>query len=257
MLQQKSILSSKYTFFVLTYMKKLLKHLQRDEAESLAIYTSLAKREKNIKNKEILESIALDEKKHYAMLREVTEIEIKARNWRVALYVFLSRTLWLTFWLKLMELGEVDAQVQYEKISKKYPEILKIIEDEERHERELIDMLEEAKLWYLGSVVLGLNDALVELTWALAWFTFAIQNSRTIALIWLITGISASFSMAASEFLSQRRSRSKRGSYLFSLYGFRLYWDGNFSHSSIFSHIKSILRTWMYSSHSTYYHRTL
>jgi len=222
MLQQKSILSSKYTFFVLTYMKKLLKHLQRDEAESLAIYTSLAKREKNIKNKEILESIALDEKKHYAMLREVTEIEIKARNWRVALYVFLSRTLWLTFWLKLMELGEVDAQVQYEKISKKYPEILKIIEDEERHERELIDMLEEAKLWYLG------------------YFSIIFYGSQWVSLS-----------------KTRRRSRSKRGSYLFSLYGFRLYWDGNFSHSSIFSHIKSILRTWMYSSHSTYYHRTL
>jgi len=249
MLQQKSILSSKYTFFVLTYMKKLLKHLQRDEAESLAIYTSLAKREKNIKNKEILESIALDEKKHYAMLREVTEIEIKARNWRVALYVFLSRTLWLTFWLKLMELGEVDAQVQYEKISKKYPEILKIIEDEERHERELIDMLEEAKLWYLGSVVLGLNDALVELTWALAWFTFAIQNRYFSIIFYGSQWVSLS--------KTRRRSRSKRGSYLFSLYGFRLYWDGNFSHSSIFSHIKSILRTWMYSSHSTYYHRTL
>ena len=58
---------------------------------------------------------------------------------------------------------------------------------------------------YSSSIVLGLNDALVELTGALAGFTFAIQNSRTIALLGLITGISASFSMAASEFLSQRQ----------------------------------------------------
>ncbi|MEX1308634.1 MAG: VIT1/CCC1 transporter family protein, partial [Eubacteriales bacterium] len=65
-------------------------------------------------------------------------------------------------------------------------------------------MLNEERLSYMGSVVLGLNDALVELTGALAGFTLSIQNSRTIALVGLITGISASLSMAASEYLSSR-----------------------------------------------------
>ena len=54
----------------------------------------------------------------------------------------------------------------------------------------------------MGSIVLGLNDALVELTGALAGLTFALQNTRVIALAGLITGIAASFSMAASEYLS-------------------------------------------------------
>jgi len=57
----------------------------------------------------------------------------------------------------------------------------------------------------MGSVVLGLNDALVELTGALAGFTFAFQNTRLIAVTALITGISASFSMSASEYLSTRQ----------------------------------------------------
>jgi VIT1/CCC1 family predicted Fe2+/Mn2+ transporter len=81
----------------------------------------------------------------------------------------------------------------------------KIIEDEERHEEELIAMIDEEKLNYIGSVVLGLNDALVELTGALAGYTFAFQNTRLIALTGLITGISASLSMAASEYLSTRQ----------------------------------------------------
>ena len=63
-------------------------------------------------------------------------------------------------------------------------------------------MLDEESLKYAGSVVLGLNDALVELTGTLAGLTFALQNTRLIALAGLITGISASFSMASSEFLS-------------------------------------------------------
>lgn len=185
--------------------KILLLAVQRDEIESLEIYSHLAKKEKIPKNKKILQSIAKDEWGHYKMLKKITWEDIKPRRWRVFLYISISRILWLTFGLKLMELGEADAQETYKELEKDFSEIQKILQDEEKHERELIDMLQEAKLSYMWSIVLGLNDALVELTWALAGFTFAIQNSRTIALIGLITGISASFSMAASEFLSQRQ----------------------------------------------------
>lgn len=184
---------------------KLLLEVQRDEAESLDIYARLAKKEKLEKNKKILERISKDELGHYNMLKKLTGRDIKARKIRVLFFVTVSRILGLTFGLKLMELGEAQAQESYKRLEADYPEVRKILEDEEKHERELIDMLSEAKLGYMGSVVLGLNDALVELTGALAGFTFAIQNSRSIALIGLITGISASFSMAASEFLSQRQ----------------------------------------------------
>jgi VIT1/CCC1 family predicted Fe2+/Mn2+ transporter len=65
-------------------------------------------------------------------------------------------------------------------------------------------MLDEERLHYVGSMVLGLNDALVELTGALAGLSLAIRNTRLIALAGLVTGIAASFSMAASEYLSRR-----------------------------------------------------
>ena len=52
--------------------------------------------------------------------------------------------------------------------------------------------------------MLGLNDALVELTGALAGFTFALQNTKVIAAAGIITGIAASFSMGAAEYLSQK-----------------------------------------------------
>jgi VIT1/CCC1 family predicted Fe2+/Mn2+ transporter len=63
-------------------------------------------------------------------------------------------------------------------------------------------MLDEESLMYSGSVVLGLNDALVELTGALAGLTLAFRDVRIIALSGLVTGIAASLSMAASEYLS-------------------------------------------------------
>ena len=57
---------------------------------------------------------------------------------------------------------------------------------------------------YLGSIVLGLNDALVELTGVLAGLTLALQNSRIIVISGLITGVAASLSMAGSEYLSTK-----------------------------------------------------
>ena len=56
---------------------------------------------------------------------------------------------------------------------------------------------------YLAPVILGMDDALVELTGALTGFTIALNNNRLIALAGLTTGIAATLSMAASEFLSQ------------------------------------------------------
>jgi VIT1/CCC1 family predicted Fe2+/Mn2+ transporter len=84
----------------------------------------------------------------------------------------------------------------------KSEEIDTIIREEEEHEEKILQMLDEELLQYSGSLVLGLNDALVELTGALAGFTLALRNSKLIALVGLVTGIAASLSMASSEYLS-------------------------------------------------------
>ena len=103
-----------------------------------------------------------------------------------------------------MENGEEAAQDEYKHLAEEVPESLNIREQEVEHEKALLDMLDEERLQYVGSMVLGLNDALVELTGSLAGFTFAMQNTRLIALSGLIIGISATFSMASSEFLAAR-----------------------------------------------------
>jgi VIT1/CCC1 family predicted Fe2+/Mn2+ transporter len=110
----------------------------------------------------------------------------------------------ITFAIKLMERGERDTQAIYQEIAHIIPESKKIAEDENRHEEELIAMIDEERLRYVGSMVLGLNDALVELTGALAGFTLAFQNSRVVAMAGMITGIAASMSMATSSYLSTR-----------------------------------------------------
>jgi len=116
----------------------------------------------------------------------------------------LARVLGFTFALKLMERGEKMAQDVYQTLSAEVPESIQICEDEEKHEQALLAVLDEERLKYVGSMVLGLSDALVELAGSLAGFTFALQNTRLVALSGLIVGISATFSMASSEFLSAK-----------------------------------------------------
>ena len=110
----------------------------------------------------------------------------------------------ITFAIKLMEGVEKRAQSYDKALVGKIPEIQTILTNEETHERELIALIDEERLKYVGSVVLGLNDALVEFTGTLAGLTFAIQNTQIIAVVGLIMGVAASLSMGASDYLSQR-----------------------------------------------------
>ncbi|MBN1486097.1 MAG: VIT1/CCC1 transporter family protein [Anaerolineae bacterium] len=178
--------------------------MQREELTGYETYKKLATKIKDPHNREVIYKIANDEQGHYQTLKRYSGEDVSPNNLKITFFYWLSRILGLTFGIKLMERGEEDAQAAYTKIRESIPEIEKILEDEEEHEQLLLGMLDEEGLKYAGSVVLGLNDALVELTGALAGLTFAFQNTNIIALAGLITGISASFSMAASEYLSTK-----------------------------------------------------
>lgn len=188
-------------------IKKKLLFLQQDEVNAFHTYNSLANQLKDEENANTMRKIALQEKKHYQIWKKYTGEELKPQMGKVRFFTFISRVLGITFGVKLMEKGEEAAQEAYAKILDTVPEAKTVMEEEEVHEHQLIDMLDEEALKYAGSVVLGLNDALVELTGALAGLTLAFQNTNLIALTGLITGISASFSMAASEYLSQKNEQ--------------------------------------------------
>lgn len=187
-----------------------LKILQQEEINGFQTYNRLSKLVKDEHNSKILRRIAGEEMKHYELWKAYTKVEVKPNKLRIGFFFWVSRLFGLTFGIRLMELGEESVQNIYEKLIGAIPEAKQVLADEEKHEDELLEMLDEEGLKYSGSVVLGLNDALVELTGALAGLTFAFQNTRLIALAGLITGISASFSMAASEYLSTKSEESEK-----------------------------------------------
>jgi VIT1/CCC1 family predicted Fe2+/Mn2+ transporter len=135
---------------------------------------------------------------------------VKPNKLKIWWYYLISRILGITFGIKLMERGEEDAQAIYEKISEQVLSAEQIVYDEGIHEQKLVNMIDEERLKYISSIVLGLNDALVELTGALAGFTLALQNTNLIGVTGLITGIAASLSMGASEYLSTKSEESEK-----------------------------------------------
>jgi VIT1/CCC1 family predicted Fe2+/Mn2+ transporter len=168
------------------------------------IYRRLAKRQKLSSNRDLLNGLAADEERHEAVLAEMTGKQVKPQMMKVHLYINMARILGPTFALKMLERGEQDAAEEYRALG-----LDDLADEEESHEEELLGMLKETRLEHSGSIVLGMSDALVELTGALAGLTFALQSMQLVALAGLVTGIAAAFSMGASEFLSKRAEESE------------------------------------------------
>ena len=182
----------------------VIKKMQQNELNESIIYEEIAKFAKGEENKQVLHRLAQEEKAHYEIWKKYTGIEMKPQKFKIFRYKLMARIFGFTFAVKLMENGEEAAQGEYGLVAEEVEESVFIRQQEEEHEATLLEMLDEESLQYVGSMVLGLNDALVELTGSLAGFTFALQNTKLIALSGLIIGISATFSMASSEFLAAR-----------------------------------------------------
>jgi len=168
-------------------MKRIIK-AQKDEINGYAIYHFMSKlqRKKHPKNADILEQMSQDEFLHYNTWKKYTDRDYKPHVfWTKILTTFMG----FTFVLKNLEKGESFAQKEYAFLKSELPDAQK--------------MLDEERLHYVGSMVLGLNDALVELTGAITGVTFSLQNSRVVALTGIVTGIAATLSMMASNYLAE------------------------------------------------------
>ncbi len=184
--------------------REIILKMQQGELTESVIYAEIAKFAKGEENKKTLLRLASEEKAHYEIWKKYTGVEMKPQKRKIAKFKFLARLLGFTFAVKLMENGEGNAQKEYALLAEEVEESKEIRTQEEEHEETLLSMLDEERLQYIGSMVLGMNDALVELTGSLAGFTFAMQNTRLVAISGLIVGISATFSMASSEFLAAK-----------------------------------------------------
>ncbi len=184
-------------------MKKDLIEFQRQEITEHHIYKFLAEKEEG-ENREILLKIAEDELRHYNIWREYTGVDVEPDWGKIRRYKIVYKIFGLVFALKLMEQGEKKSEERYKELAKKIGVAEDILKDEFEHEEQLLKLLSDERIEFIGSIVLGLSDALIELTGALAGLSLALNNTLLVGFAALITGIAASMSMAVSEYLSRK-----------------------------------------------------
>lgn len=185
---------------------KHLLNLQRDEITWCEVYRRMAGLEKDPVRRQTLLKIMRDETRHCEVLRRGTGYDMGPDPVRVFGYVWMARVLGITFAVRRMEQREKGTEAGYSL----YPEregFIQIALEEKRHGEELTMLAGGMRRSYMSSVVLGLNDALVEFTGALAGFTLALDEPRLVALTGGITGIAAALSMSASEYLATKSGK--------------------------------------------------
>jgi len=186
---------------------KLILVAQGYEIDEYHIYKKLALRVKDKRIKAVFKELSDASLKHYNFWKKITKKEVEENDFKVWRYLFISKLFGLTFAIKLMERSEKTAQTLYDKLTRRSKQYQWILKQEVEHEKKVIALINEDLLKYVGSIVLGLNDAMVEITGTLAGLTLALANNKLIGMTGLITGIAAALSMASSEYLSTKAER--------------------------------------------------
>lgn len=186
-------------------LKRALRQ-QQNEINDYAVYRLLAQKESDPNNKSVFEKIADEERGHYEFWKNITKTELKPSRFVAVFYTFLVFMFGTSFALKLLEGREAESAEFYDELSKVYPGAANIYKQETVHENSLIEMLNDKKLAYAGAIVLGMNDALVELTGTLSGIALAFDKSMVVGITGAIMGIAASLSMAGSAYLEAKEN---------------------------------------------------
>ncbi|MEN3039969.1 MAG: VIT1/CCC1 family protein [Bacteroidia bacterium] len=186
-----------------------------EELLNAHLYQWLSERVRSPKMKEILQAFAQQEKTHYDFWRQLLSVEVPFPKWRLRWHQFLIQLLGVSFILRLLERKEHQTIQEYRRIAPSLPEDMRIhlyrlIEDEEKHEAEFLQAIqtEETRLRYLGFIILGLSDAIIEVTGVHAGFLGVSHYPLTAGIAGLIVGFAASISMASAAYLQAKQNPS-------------------------------------------------
>lgn len=178
------------------------------------VYVALAEGESNPEFKDILSSLAEAAKEQFAfwsIKSGLREDEIQPSRIRISFYTLLRRLLGLTLTVRYIQGIKSERTAMYKTYCAtcSTTEDYRVIEAMAERMESIADDIEEERIAFFSNIILGFNDALIELTGALVGFAFALKDPKLITIGGFITGVSASMSMAASAFLQARHETGK------------------------------------------------
>jgi len=187
----------------------------KDEFNDYTIYNELANRERSESRRRLLEELAATEMQHFRFWRNYSETYTpKVSTIYVRVLVLLRLLFGLTFTLKLLERHEKRTIDAYRRFLVALPEsertaLEAIIKEEEGHEKYLIREINERVVRYMSFIVLGLADAIVEITGVHAGFLGVTSSTLIAGVAGLVVGFAAAIAMASAAYLQAKHEAAK------------------------------------------------
>jgi len=184
----------------------------RDEYIDSAIYRALSKAPYLSKlSREVLLEMSSHEDRHYRFWSSIAGGCRVAGAWvRVLVALIMALLFGATVTIKILERKEVETVQRYRSVLKYFDgaqrrELESIIEDEIKHENILMEKIGEERIKYLGFIVLGLSDAIIEISGIHAGTLGVYEDTVKAGIAGLIAGIAASMAMAAAAYAQAKQ----------------------------------------------------
>jgi VIT1/CCC1 family predicted Fe2+/Mn2+ transporter len=183
-----------------------------DEYNDHIMYLTLSEKIKGNKNlSSVLKQLAEKEYKHYMFWRKYTkDTEPKVKKLRLNIVMLLRLLFGLTFAVRYLERHEGQVIKKYRSVEHLIPEndraeYQEMLADEEQHEKEFSTRIESSTVRYISFIVLGLADALVEISGIHAGSLGIYESTEIAGLAGIIAGAAASLAMASAAFAQAKQ----------------------------------------------------
>ena len=195
-----------------------------DEYSDYTLYDRLARTVKaDSPFSEVLRGLSATEHRHYEFWRKyVPEEEPKVSRAKLYWILLIRKVLGLTFASRYLDRHESDVVGEYRGLAHLIPEedrgaFEEMVADEVSHEKEFEKRIESSAVTYISFIVLGLADALVEITGIHAGSLGLYDRTEIAGLAGVIAGAAASLAMASAAF-AQAKQGFKGSARLSALY---------------------------------------
>ena len=197
--------------------KEMIGYCESEYKDHL-VYLKLSARETDPGRKKILEQLSQQEEKHFLFWKEILDGYNPKPHRFLQIFILILRYVFgITFTVKYMERNEKRMIAIYRSIRLQFDgeagtQLEEMIADEEKHEDYFIGQIDEGVVKYLGFIVLGLADAIIEITGVHAGFLGVTGSTTMAGVAGLIVGFAAAISMATAAYL-QAKQDTERNSF--------------------------------------------
>ncbi len=194
-------------------LSKVASESARDEYTDYMVYKRLSERDqkRNPKLKEILTTLSNTEYKHYEFWKKYApDAKISANTWAIYVTLFLRLIFGYSFAIKYLEKHEATVIARYKSIKSSIPEadqreFDEMVRDEEEHENTFMEQMQGPYLKYISFIILGLADAIVEISGIHAGSLGIYHSTELTGLAGIVAGASASIAMASAAYAQAKQ----------------------------------------------------